>query len=343
MTHRRHFASDNQAGIHPEILQAIGAVNQGHVSSYGHDALTARVEALFQRHFGPETRSYLVFNGTGANVIGLRAVVQAHQAVICGESAHLNVDECGAPERFIGCKLLTVPTPDGKLTPADVASRITGIGDEHRVQPRVVSITQSTEIGTVYTIPEIRALADMAHRHDLLLHMDGSRLANAAVALDAGFRQFTTDAGVDLVSFGGTKNGAMGAEAVLFLNGLEPRDFLYIRKQGMQLGSKMRFMAAQFEALLGTDLWQRNAVNANRMARRLAEQVTGVPGIRVTQAVEANGVFAIVPPQFIEPLQQRAMFYVWNPATSEVRWMTAWDTTEEDVDRFAQAVREIVR
>jgi threonine aldolase len=343
MTAARHFASDNQAGVHPEVMTALARVNSGHVSSYGHDALTERVEGIFQQHFGPRTRGFLVFNGTAANVLGIQAVTQRHHAVICGESAHLNVDECGAPERFTGCKLLTVPTPTGKLSPADVAGCITGVGDEHRVQPRVVSITQSTEIGTVYQVEEIKALAEVAHRHELLLHMDGSRIANAAVSLGRELRELTTDAGVDLLSFGGTKNGVMGVEAVLFLNGLEPRDFLFIRKQGMQLGSKMRFMAAQIEALLGTDLWKRNATNANRMARRLVEQVREVPGIQVTQSVEANGVFAVVPPQHVAALQARAMFYVWNPATSEVRWMTAWDTTEEDVDRFAQAVREIVR
>lgn len=343
MTAQRHFASDNQAGVHPEVMKALAAVNTGHEPSYGHGPTTELVEDLFRRHFGPETKSYLVFNGTAANVIGIGSVVRPYQAIICGEQAHLNVDECGAPEKFTGCKLVTVPTPNGKLRPSDVTSRITGIGDEHRVQPRVLSITQSTELGTVYTIAEIKALAAVAKEHNLLLHMDGSRICNAAVSLDARFREFTTDAGVDIVSFGGTKNGIMGAEAVLFLNGSAPDDILYVRKQGMQLHSKMRFMAAQFLALLGGDLWKRNAANANRMAQRLAERVRQVPGISITQPVEANGVFAIVPPQFIEPLQQRAMFYVWNPATSEVRWMTAWDTTEEDVDRFADAVKEIVR
>jgi threonine aldolase len=343
MTMPRHFASDNYAGVHPEILQALAAANNGHAPSYGHDELTARVEQLFREHFGQDTRSFLVFNGTAANVIGIQAVVHPHHAIICGEAAHLQMDECGAPERFTGCKLILVPTPDGKIRPQDVVARITGVGDEHRVQPKVLSITQSTEIGTVYTVAEIKALAEVAHAHNLLLHMDGSRIANAAVTLGVPFRAFTTDAGVDLVSFGGTKNGVMGAEAILFLNGLAPKDFLFIRKQGMQLGSKMRFMAAQFIALLGTDLWKRNATNANRMAQRLAARVREVPGIRLTQPVEANGVFAVVPAEFIPALQQRAMFYVWNPATSEVRWMTAWDTTEEDVDRFASAVREIVR
>lgn len=340
---RRHFASDNYAGMHPEVLEALGTANVGHEPSYGHGPWTERVEGIFRDHFGPETRSYLVFNGTAANVLGIQSVVQPHHAIICGEAAHLQMDECGAPERFTGCKLILVPTPNGKLSPEDVVNRITGIGDEHRVQPKVVSITQSTEIGTVYSVAEIGALAEVAHSHGLLLHMDGSRIANAAVSLGSDFRDFTTRAGVDIVSFGGTKNGVMGVEAILFLNGLEPRDFLFIRKQGMQLGSKMRFMAAQLVALLGTDLWKRNASNANRMARRLADQVRQVPGIRITQPVDANGIFAIVPPAHIPALQERAFFYVWNPATSEVRWMTAWDTTEEDVDQFARAVKEIVR
>lgn len=343
MSARRHFASDNYAGMHPEVLQALASANGGHEPSYGHGPWTERVEAIFRDHFGAETRSFLVFNGTGANVLGLQTVVQPHHAIICGEGAHLQMDECGAPERFTGCKLLLVPTPEGKLVPSDITSRLGGLGDEHRVQPRVVSITQSTEIGTVYSIAEIQALADTAHTHDLLLHMDGARIANAAVSLDCDLRQCTTDAGVDIVSFGGTKNGAMGVEAVLFLNGLEPRDFCFIRKQAMQLGSKMRFLAAQFVALLGTDLWRRNAAHANRMAALLAERVRGIAGVTITQPVQANGVFAIVPPAHIPALQERAFFYVWNPATSEVRWMTAWDTTEEDVEQFAGAVREIVR
>ncbi len=343
MTVRRHFASDNYAGMHPEILEALARANSGHEPSYGHGAWTERVEGLFREHFGPDTRSFLVFNGTAANVLGIQAVVQPHHAVLCGEEAHLQVDECGAPERFTGCKLLLVPATQGKLTPAAILPLLTGIGDEHRVQPRVISITQATEFGTVYTVEEIKALADLAHTHDLLLHMDGARIANAAVALGRTFREFTTDAGVDIVSFGGTKNGAAGAEAVLFLNGLEPRDFLFIRKQGMQLGSKMRFLAAQFVALLGTDLWHRNASHANRMAALLAQRVAGIPGVSITHPVEANGVFAIIPPNHIPALQERAFFHVWNPATSEVRWMTAWDTTEEDVDQFAHAVRGIIR
>ncbi len=343
MTGQRHFASDNSAGVHPAVLAAIAEANVGHEPAYGHDPYSERAAGLFRGHFGEAARAWLVFNGTAANVLGLNALTQPHHAVICADGAHINVDECGAPERFTGCKLLPVPTPDGKLRPADIAPWLGYRGDEHRVQPRVVSISQATEVGTVYQVGEIRALAEAAHQHGLLLHMDGARLANAAVSLGGSLRDCTTDAGVDVLSFGGTKNGLLGAEAVVFLHGGGDADMPFQRKQGMQLASKMRFLAAQFIALLGTDLWQESAAHANRMARLLAARVRDVPRITVTQPVEANGVFARVPPEHIPALQARASFLVWNAGTSEVRWMTAWDTTEDDVERFAVAVREIVR
>ncbi len=338
----RAFASDNNAGVHPEVLAAIAAANAGHARSYGHDPLTAQAEALFRDHFGPTARAFFLFNGTAANVVGLQAVTRPHHAIICAESAHIHVDECGAPERFTGCKLVTVPTSDGKLRPEGLDRLLFGVGDEHRVQPRVVSTTQATEMGTVYRPEEIRALADWAHGHGMLLHQDGARICNAAVALGLPFRALTTDAGVDLLSFGGTKVGLLGAEAVVFLGETATDDVPWIRKQAMQLASKMRFLSAQFIALLGTDLWQRNAAHANRMAALLAERIRGVPGVTLTQPVETNGVFARIAPRHIPSLQERAFFYVWNPETSEVRLMTAWDTTEEDVESFARAVREIV-
>ncbi|HEY7682761.1 MAG TPA: low specificity L-threonine aldolase [Gemmatimonadales bacterium] len=343
MSARRQFASDNYAGVHPEVLQAIAETNTGHATSYGDDPYTRQAIALFRRHLGEQARAWLLFNGTAANVLGLSAVTRPHHAVICAEAAHISVDECGATERFTGCKLLTVPTRDGKLRPADVLGRLQGIGDQHRVQPRVVSITQATEMGTVYSPEEVRALAETAHAHGLLLHMDGARIANAAVTLGGEFSHFTSEAGVDLLSFGGTKNGLMAAEALVFLNGLDPAEMPFIRKQGMQLASKMRFLAVQFIALLGTDLWRRNAGQANLMARLLADRIADVSGITITQPVEANGVFARVAPAHIAALQEHAFFYVWNADTSEVRWMTAWDTTEEDVERFATAIRAIVR
>lgn len=342
MTARRHFASDNYAGVHPEVMEALREANDGHAPSYGHDVWSERAEAVFRQHFGPGARAFPVFNGTAANVLGIQAVTRPHNAVICGEGAHIQVDECGAPERFTGCKLVLCPAPDGKIRPGDVISRLTGIGDEHRVQPRVVSVTQATELGTVYSVAELKELAETAHANGMLLHMDGARLANAAAGLGVELRDITTDAGVDILSFGGTKNGLMGAEAVVFLNGQAP-DFLFVRKQGMQLASKMRFLSAQFVALLGGDLWRRNAAHANRMAQLLAERVRTVPGVTLTQPVQANGVFARVPPAHIPALQERAFFYVWNSETSEVRWMTAWDTTEADVEEFARAVREIAR
>ena len=335
----RAFASDNNAGIHPEVLDAIVRANAGHERGYGHDPYTARAEELFRQHFGPEAESWLVYNGTAANVIGLSAVTRPFHAVVCAEGAHISVDEAGAPERLTACKLLPLPTPDGKLRPVQLEPLRHQLGDEHKVQPRVVSLTQVTELGTLYTVAEIRALVEAAHGMGMLVHMDGARLANAAVALGLPFRAFTTDLGVDLVSVGGTKNGLLGAEAVVFPRGGSASELPWLRKQGMQLSSKMRFLAAQFIAYLEGDLWQRCAAHANRMARLLADQVGELPAVRITQPVESNGVFARIPPEHIPALQDSAWFYVWNHETAEVRWMTAWDTTEDDVHRFAAAIR----
>jgi threonine aldolase len=335
---RRSFASDNAAGAHPEVLAAMARVNEGHVTAYGADEHTARAEALIRQELGETARPFLVFGGTGANVTALSAVLQPHEAVICAETAHINVDECGAPERHAGAKLIPIVTPDGKLTPELVKPAIKGIGAEHHVQPRVISISQSSEYGTVYTPSELSALADFAHDNRLLLHVDGARLANAAAGLGVSLKAITADAGVDLLSFGATKNGAVGAEAVVFFREEPARKFKFIRKQGMQLPSKMRFVAAQFEALLTDDLWRRSAEHANAMARRLANGVRGVPGITITQPVEANAVFAILPPERIAQLQEKFFFYVWDEQKHEVRWMTAWDTTEEDVDGFVGAL-----
>jgi len=336
---RTSFASDNYAGALPEVIDAIAAANAGHAPSYGADDWTRRTQARFRDHFGPDARAYLVLNGTGANVVALRALTKPWDAVVCAETAHLNVDECGAPEQVAGLKLLTLPTPDGKLTPELVARRLVRFGDEHAVQPRVMSITQSSELGTVYSVEETRALADQAHEHGMLLHVDGARLANAAAALDLPLRALTTDAGVDAVSFGGTKNGLVIGEAVVLLRPDVGEGVDYLRKQSMQLASKMRFLAAQFDALLDADRWRRSAAHANAMARRLADALGGVPGVRVTQSVDANAVFALLPPAATERLQERWRFYVWDESTGEVRWMCSWDTTPEDVDAFAADVR----
>jgi threonine aldolase len=335
----RGFGSDNHAGILPEGLAAIAAANDGsHAPSYGHDELSARVEARLAAELGGQA-AFVVFNGSGANVLSLRAVLAPWQGAICADTAHLNVDEGGAPEAW-GIKLLTVPTPDGKLTPELVERRLVRLGDEHAVQPRVVSVSQSTELGTLYTPAELGALADHAHGHDLLLHVDGARLANAAAALGVPLRAVAGDAGADVVSFGGTKAGLLAAEAVVLLRpGLE-QALPYLRKQTLQLASKMRFLAAQLDALLDDELWRRAAGHANAMAARLAAAVRDVPGVTITQPVQANAVFAILPPGAAERLREDWFFYDWDEAAGEVRWMCAWDTAEADVDAFAVAVAE---
>jgi threonine aldolase len=338
----RGFASDNSATVHPDVLAAIARVNVGHAFGYGHDDYTRRVESLFAEHFGEGTRAFFVFTGGAANVLSLRAACRPWQAVICSEVAHMNVDECGAPEAIAGVKLLQVQTDNGKLTPELVAGRIARIGDEHAAQPRVVSLTQCTELGTLYTIEESKAIADLAHGRDLLVHMDGARLSNAAAALDQPLRALTADAGVDILSLGATKNGALGCEAVVFLNQELADGFDYLRKQSLQLGSKMRFLAAQFDALLSDELWLRCASQANAMAARLAAAVGDVPGVTITRPVQTNAVFATLPAAATAALQERFAFYVWDERTGEVRWMCSWDTTEDDVDRFAEAVREVV-
>ena len=336
----RGFASDNYAGIHPEVLDAIARANGGHQEAYGADVYTHNLQSVFQRHFGDQAAAYPVFNGTGANVVSLQAMTERWDAVICAESAHINVDECGAPERLGGLKLLTVPTALGKLTPELVDLQAWGWGNEHRAQPKVVSITQSTELGTLYSAAEVAAIVEHAHAHDMLVHLDGARIANAAAALDVPLRAFTTDLGVDVVSFGGTKNGLMLGECVVVINPAAVRGMEFLRKLSMQLASKMRFVSVQLDALLSGDLWLRNARHANAMAARLEAAVRGVDGVEVQRPVEANAVFAILPPAVTERLQKRYPFYVWDESTGEVRWMTSFDTTTEDVDGFAAALRE---
>jgi threonine aldolase len=335
---RRGFASDNSAGVHPDVLAAIAAVNDGHALAYGHDPYSDRIEARVAEQFGATARAFFVFNGSAANVLSLRAACRPWQGAICADSAHLNVDECGAPESIAGVKLLPVPTADGKLTPELAERRLERIGDEHVVQPRVLTVSQSTELGTLYEPAELRALASFAHGHDLVFHVDGSRLTNAAAALGVSLAEASTAAGADIVSFGGTKNGLLGGEAVVFADPALADGFLYLRKLTLQLASKMRFIAAQFDAYLEDELWRRNAAHANAMAARLRAAVAGIEGVRLTREAQANVVFAIVPAEAIEPLQEQFAFYSWDERTSEVRWMCAWDTTEDDVDAFAAAI-----
>ncbi len=339
---RAGFASDNYAGIHPDVLAAMTAVNSGHTPAYGADPVTEQATDLFRQHFGPRAEVFFAFNGTGANVVGLQSVLHPFENVICAETAHINVDECGAPERFLGSKLVLVPTEHGKLTPEAVERVAVGTGDQHHVQPRVVSIAQSTELGTVYSVEEIGALADWAHERSMLLHLDGARLSNAAASLGVGLGDLTTAAGVDLLSYGGTKNGAMGAEAVVVLRPDSAAHLPYIRKQSMQLASKMRFVSAQFVALLADDLWRRNAEHSNAMAQRLLSGVLEVPGVSVVHPVQSNAVFASLPPEVTAKLQLDYPFYVWDEATDQVRWMASFDTTVADVDAFVGRLRVLM-
>jgi threonine aldolase len=336
----RSFASDNNAGVHPEILRAIAAANQGHTVGYGDDPYTEVAIRKFKQHFGADIEVFIVFNGTAANCLSLKSLTSTYHAVICAEAAHIYTDECGAPEKFTGCKLIPLPTREGKLTVEAVKQAYHGIGDQHHVQPRVISITQATEVGTVYKPSEIKALARFAHEHNMFLHVDGARIANAAVSLGQTLRQATRDLGVDVLSFGGTKNGALGAEAVVFFDKTLARDFLYLRKQGMQLASKMRFISAQFDALLTGDLWRKSAEHANRTARLLQKNLSPIPKIEVVYKVEANGVFVKIPRKAIARLQKRYFFYVWNEEQSVVRWMCSFDTTEQDVKQFARFVAD---
>lgn len=339
----RSFASDNNAGVHPKVMEAIISANNGHVIAYGDDPYTARAVAKFREHFGADVEVFFVFGGTGANVLGLKAATESHQAIICADTAHINVDECGAPEKFTGCKLLPVSTKEGKFRAGWFDHYLDGVGFEHHVQPRVISISQATEMGTVYTPKEIKELATFAHKNDMVLHVDGARLANAAASLRLPLRTITKDAGVDILSFGGAKNGMMYGEAVVFFDKALAKDFKYTRKQGAQLPSKMRFISAQFDALLSNNLWLRNAAHANRMARLLAAKLREIPQIRITQPVDANGVFAILPKKYIARLQKQYFFYVWNEQTSEVRLMTSFDTTEQDIADFVALVKRTVR
>jgi threonine aldolase len=339
----RDFASDNNAGVHPDVLAALAAANDGHAAAYGDDEITHRAEAAFRALLGEDARVFFAFNGTGANVVALASALRPYQAVICPAGAHLAVDECAAYERFGAGKLIDVPVRDGKLTPDDVERNVRGVGDQHHVQPGAISISQSTEVGTVYTVDELRALGAVARKHDLLFHLDGARIANAVASLGVDARTMLVETGVDVCTFGGTKNGMMFGEAIVFPKQHPAAGALpFTRKQGMQLASKMRFVAAQFEALLRGDLWLRNASHANAMARLLAARLRDLDDIvQLAYPVQANGVFPIVPRHAIEPLQRERRFYMWDADNDVARWMTSWDTTQEDVHAFADAVWRI--
>ncbi|WP_405371981.1 MULTISPECIES: threonine aldolase family protein [unclassified Microbacterium] len=345
----RSFASDNYSGVHPEVLAAITAANDGHQVAYGEDVYTARLQEVFADRFGEGAEAFPVFNGTGANVTGLQSMLPRWGAVVAASTAHINVDEGGAPERVAGIKILNVPSDDGKLTPDLVDREAWGWGDEHRAQPLVVSITQSTELGTLYTPDEIRALADHAHERGMRLHLDGARLSNAAAALDLPLRAFTRDAGVDVVSVGATKNGALAAEAIVVLDPAASEGLRFLRKLNMQLSSKMRFLSAQLIALYEDDLYLRNARHANAMAQRLRGAVEAgiadgsISGVSFSQPTQSNGVFAILPDGVADRLRESFRFYDWDASKNEVRWMCSFDTSETDVDAFVAELSRLTR
>ena len=338
----RGFASDNFAGVHPKIMEALASANVDHSNAYGEDPYTKRAKKKFTEHFGENIEVFFVYCGTGANIVALKTITNSFHSIITAETAHINMDECGAPEKFTGCKLIAIASPNGKITVDDIRKHIY-FGEQHRSQPKVISITQATEFETVYAPEEISRIANFAHENGMLLHMDGARLANAAVSLDLPFRAITRDVGVDVLSFGGTKNSMMFGEAIVFFDQALAKNCQYYRKQASQLHSKMRFISAQFEALLTDNLWYKNAYHANQMAQRLYSKIQEIPEIKLTQTREANSVFAIIPKKAIDILQEQYEFYIWNPETNEVRWMCSFDTTEKDIDGFVEAIREAVK
>ena len=335
----KSFASDNYSGVDQQILKAIMAANQNHAPAYGADSITEAAILKFKEHFGEEREIFFVFNGTAANVLGLASVTESYNSIICADSSHLYLDECGAPEFFTRAKLTTIKTSDGKLNPDLVLPYLIGFNNQHNSQPKVISIANSTEWGTVYKPDEIRALADLAHKHEMLLHLDGARLANAAASLNLSLNEISFKLGVDLLSFGGTKNGLLLGEAIIFRDSSLAEGFKYRRKQGMQLASKMRFISAQFLELLSNNLFLKNAQRANQMAKLLAEKIKNIPELKIVQKVEANGVFVKIPPALSAKLLTKHSFYMWNEAESIARWMCSFDTEESDIEKFVEDIK----
>lgn len=350
MNTKKSFASDNWSGVCPEIMQTLTEVNSGHNQAYGelNDPVNEAAIHQFKKHFGEDIAVFFVYNGTAANVLGVGQLMRSYHAVVAAKTAHLNEDECAAPEKFLGSKILEIETENGKIIPAQVEPFLTSIGFQHHAQPKVISISQVTEMGTIYTAEEIRALADFAHANNMYLHLDGARIANAADSLNTDFKSITTDAGVDVLSFGGTKNGLMFGEAVVFLNNKLALDFEYLRKQGMQLHSKMRFISAQFDRYLSDDLWRKNALIANKMASLMANELEKFPQLQITQEVKANGLFVLMPEELIGKLQKDYFFHVWNESPKgeanrkEVRLMCSWDTTAEDIHQFTALMKRLL-
>jgi threonine aldolase len=337
-----NFASDNCAGVHPLVMKAIEHVNKGYVHSYGDDVYTKHAEELIRQQFGENAAVYFVYNGTGANVTGISRLIRSYQTVYCAETAHIHVDECGSLEHYAGCKLMALPSRDGKVSIDAVKEKLVGIGDEHRSQPGMISITQPTEYGVLYSVDEIRTLSDFAHKNGMLIHMDGARIANASASMNLSLKALTADCGIDLLSFGATKNGILCGEAVIIFRADLAESFQYIRKQGMQLHSKMRFISAQFIAMMSDGLWIDNARHANAMAQKLHKGLLELPGITFTQEVSCNAIFAIFPEKIIEPLQQKYHFYTWNETINEVRLMTSFQTSELEIDEFIKDVKSYI-
>jgi len=343
MVVNNEFGSDNHSGVHPDIFKAMQSVNSGYSVAYGDDEHTSSAVEKFKEHFGKKISVFFVANGTAANIIGLKAVTESFNSIICAETAHLHVHECCGPENFIGCKLVTIPTSNGKLTVEQIKPVLVGFGDVHMAQPHVISITQTTELGTVYNPKEIKTLSDFAHKHNMLLHMDGARLCNATAHLGVSLSELTSDVGVDILSFGGTKNGMMFGDAVVFFDNKLVKNFEFFRKQGMHLMSKMRYISMQFEALLSNDLWEKNAKHANSMAKLLYNEIKDIPCVEITQNVESNAVFAIIPKKYVEKIHKKYFFHVFDEQKSEVRLMCSYNATRKDVLDFAQEIRKIVK
>ena len=333
-----NFASDNFSPAHPNVLEWLKKVNVGPAPAYGKDLYTEQVQAEFKKQFGDQSESFLVWNGTSANVLGLSSVLRSYESILCSEYAHIAVDECGAPEKHLGSKLISIKSNDAKLTPESLEPYFYRVGDVHSSQPRVLSLTQSTEYGTLYSLEELRKLVQLAHSKNMFVHVDGSRLSNAAVSLGISFKEMITDSGVDILSFGGTKNGLLGAEAVVFPDGKLAKEFPFLRKQGLHLASKMRFLSAQFLAYFENDLWRVNATQANRMANLLSEKLKGTKA-KVNHPVQANGVFASLPKEMVPVLQKKFQFYIWNEEKVEARLLCSFNTTEDEVLSFVKEVQ----
>ena len=336
----RSFASDNNSGVHPLVMEAVVNANCDHAVGYGDDKWTEEAVAAIKRVFGKSAEPFFVFNGTGANSVALQAVTRPFNSILCAQTAHINVDECGAPARMTGCSVVTIPTPDGKLTPELLKPHLHNFGVCHHSQPKAVYISQVSELGTVYTVEEVRAIADLLHGYGMYLHMDGARLANACVALGCTMKDVTVDAGVDILSFGGTKNGMMMGEAVISFRPEITENLQYFRKQSAQLASKMRYLSAQFVPYLEKGLWYDNAKHANACAGRLASHLAKYPQIKFTQKVESNQIFFTAPADVLAKVRERYFFYMWDETAGEARLVTSWDTTDEDIDELIRTFDE---